>query len=192
VIDDPQPRSRPLLINWEIYALRIPRRNLLSSASLSPYWLQKAGFSASIYSLETIITANLMARSVIWKAPCLSSSWCYYQTFEYGSRLSASAIPLVELEDKLGDKEIAGMGEKLGKALIGLHVKNLSTVWVDWMYHHSHLTDRRFRLLFMASIPPFSSRYCVSSFFISWRACLQIERLKALEAYAEEKYLGQS
>jgi len=33
-------------------------------------WLQKAGFSASIYSLTTIVTANLMARSVVWKAPC--------------------------------------------------------------------------------------------------------------------------
>jgi len=36
---------------------------------------------------------------------------------------------------------MAGMGEKLGKALIELHVKNLSTVCVDWMYHHSHRTD---------------------------------------------------
>ena len=64
----------------------------------------------------------------------------------------------LELEDKLGDREMAGMGEKLGKALIELHVKNLSTVWVDWMYsayHHSHPT--------------------------------LTERLKALEAYAEEK-----
>jgi len=64
----------------------------------------------------------------------------------------------LELEDKLGEKEMAGMGEKLGKALIGLHVKNLSTVWVDWMYsayHHSHPT--------------------------------LTERLKALEAFAEEK-----
>ena len=64
----------------------------------------------------------------------------------------------VELEDKLGDKEMAGMGERLGKALIELHVKNLSTVWVDWMYsayHHSHPT--------------------------------LTERLKALNAFAEEK-----
>jgi len=36
---------------------------------------------------------------------------------------------------------MAGMGEKLGKALIELHVKNLSTVWVYWMYHDSHPTD---------------------------------------------------
>jgi len=41
----------------------------------------------------------------------------------------------------LGNKKMAGMGEKLGKAPIELHVRNLSTVWVDWMYHHSHRTD---------------------------------------------------
>ena len=37
---------------------------------------------------------------------------------------------------KEGDEEIEemkSMGERLGKALIGLHVENLSTVWVDWM-----------------------------------------------------------
>ena len=39
------------------------------------------------------------------------------------------------------------MGARLGRALVQLHVKNLSTVWVDWLYsayHHSHptLTER--------------------------------------------------
>jgi len=38
---------------------------------LIAYRLQKAGFSASIYSSVTIVTANLMARSVVWRAPCL-------------------------------------------------------------------------------------------------------------------------
>jgi len=52
-----------------------------------------------------------------------------------------------ELQDKLGDEKMADMGERLGHALIKLHVKNLSTVWVDWLYsayHHSHptLTER--------------------------------------------------
>ncbi|KAF8319488.1 peptidase family M48-domain-containing protein [Cantharellus anzutake] len=35
------------------------------------------------------------------------------------------------------------MGERLAKALIGLHKENLSSVWVDWLYsayHHSHPT----------------------------------------------------
>lgn len=60
----------------------------------------------------------------------------------------------VELEDRVkaaaGEKEAEGMndmGDRLGRALVSLHVKNLSTVWVDWLYsayHHSHptLTER--------------------------------------------------
>ena len=56
-------------------------------ASSSIYWLQKAGFSASIYSLASILTANLMARSVVWKAPCLlklvmllSNIWVWFRS----------------------------------------------------------------------------------------------------------------
>ncbi|KZP23906.1 hypothetical protein FIBSPDRAFT_785159 [Athelia psychrophila] len=48
-----------------------------------------------------------------------------------------------ELQDKLDDPEMKTMGDRLGKALITLHVENLSTVWVDWLYsayHHSHPT----------------------------------------------------
>ncbi|TFK25913.1 metalloendopeptidase [Coprinopsis marcescibilis] len=60
----------------------------------------------------------------------------------------------VELEgrvrENLGAEKAEGMGdmgERLGRALVSLHVKNLSTVWVDWLYsayHHSHptLTER--------------------------------------------------
>ncbi|KAF8552694.1 hypothetical protein OG21DRAFT_1498247 [Imleria badia] len=48
-----------------------------------------------------------------------------------------------ELQDRLGATEMQDMGDRLGRALITLHVKNLSTVWVDWLYsayHHSHPT----------------------------------------------------
>jgi STE24 endopeptidase len=38
-----------------------------------------------------------------------------------------------ELQDKLDSEDMKNMGGRLGKALITLHVKNLSTVWVDWM-----------------------------------------------------------
>ncbi|KAI0700811.1 peptidase family M48-domain-containing protein [Cerioporus squamosus] len=52
-----------------------------------------------------------------------------------------------ELQTKLQDAKMADMGERLARALIALHVENLSTVWVDpWYsaYHHSHptLTER--------------------------------------------------
>lgn len=38
-----------------------------------------------------------------------------------------------ELQDKLSSEEMSDMGDRLGRALITLHVKNLSTVWVDWL-----------------------------------------------------------
>lgn len=39
----------------------------------------------------------------------------------------------VELQDKLQDEKMSDMGDRLGRALIAIHVKNLSTVWVDWL-----------------------------------------------------------
>ena len=39
-----------------------------------------------------------------------------------------------ELQQQLKAEEMADMGDRLGRALIQLHVKNLSTVWVDWLY----------------------------------------------------------
>ena len=52
-----------------------------------------------------------------------------------------------ELQHQLKSEDMQDMGDRLGKALITLHVENLSTVWVDWLYsayHHSHptLTER--------------------------------------------------
>jgi len=52
-----------------------------------------------------------------------------------------------ELQNQLKAEDMKDMGDRLGRALITLHVKNLSTVWVDWLYsayHHSHptLTER--------------------------------------------------
>jgi STE24 endopeptidase len=39
-----------------------------------------------------------------------------------------------ELQDKLAADDMKDMGDRLGRALISLHVTNLSTVWVDWLY----------------------------------------------------------
>ena len=38
-----------------------------------------------------------------------------------------------ELETQLSEPAMADMGDRLGRALIALHVENLSTVWVDWL-----------------------------------------------------------
>lgn len=37
------------------------------------------------------------------------------------------------LADKLKSEDMSDMGDRLGRALVQLHVKNLSTVWVDWL-----------------------------------------------------------
>ena len=37
------------------------------------------------------------------------------------------------LSDQLSAPDMADMGDRLGRALVQLHVKNLSTVWVDWL-----------------------------------------------------------
>ena len=38
-----------------------------------------------------------------------------------------------ELQDRLKNEEMSDLGDRLGRALVQLHVKNLSTVWVDWL-----------------------------------------------------------
>jgi STE24 endopeptidase len=68
--------------------------------------------------------------------------------FEYQADRFACELPAILDLKSAADKEgMKDMGTRLGHALVGLHVKNLSTVWVDWLYsayHHSHptLTER--------------------------------------------------
>ena len=121
----------------------------------SPPLLTAFDFSSSVSSSPPTIVAFLLFQMILTPLEAFISIGmnAVSRKFEWEADRFA-----VELEDKLGDKEMAGMGERLGKALIELHVKNLSTVWVDWMYsayHHSHPT--------------------------------LTERLKALNAFAEEK-----
>ena len=36
-----------------------------------------------------------------------------------------------ELQNRLGDCEMVDMGDRLGRTLVTLHVKNLSTIWLE-------------------------------------------------------------
>lgn len=68
--------------------------------------------------------------------------------FEYQADRFACNLPAIIHTESAADKEeMKDMGTRLGRALVTLHVENLSTVWVDWLYsayHHSHptLTER--------------------------------------------------
>ncbi|TDL13826.1 hypothetical protein BD410DRAFT_797487, partial [Rickenella mellea] len=79
------------------------------------------------------IAMNFISRKFEWEADRFA---CELQ----------EKVAVGEKEEK-ENAEMADMGERLSRALITLHVKNLSTVWVDWLYsayHHSHptLTER--------------------------------------------------
>lgn len=53
-----------------------------------------------------------------------------------------------ELQSKLKAEDMNDMGDRLGRALTTLHVKNLSTVWVDWLcVTHSILILNELRML---------------------------------------------
>jgi STE24 endopeptidase len=68
--------------------------------------------------------------------------------FEYQADRFACDLPAILHSDSTSENEaMKDMGTRLGRALVTLHVENLSTVWVDWLYsayHHSHptLTER--------------------------------------------------
>ncbi|KAL5480481.1 STE24 [Sanghuangporus weigelae] len=82
-------------------------------------------FQMLLTPMEAVIGAamNALSRSFEWQADRFAC--------EISERLK---------EDGKGMED---MGKRLGRALTTLHVKNLSTVWVDWLYsayHHSHPT----------------------------------------------------
>ncbi|TFK38419.1 metalloendopeptidase [Crucibulum laeve] len=63
------------------------------------------------------IGMNALSRKFEWEADRFA--------VELKGRLEAKGVEAKGMED---------MGERLGRALVALHVKNLSTVWVDWLY----------------------------------------------------------
>jgi|SRR5712671_272590 len=68
--------------------------------------------------------------------------------FEFqADRFACELHETVKDQSSAEKEKMKDMGNRLGRALITLHVKNLSTVWVDWVfsvYHYSHptLTER--------------------------------------------------
>lgn len=54
-----------------------------------------------------------------------------------------------ELQDKLKTEDAKDLSDRLGKALIAIHVKNLSTVWVDWLCVDIFLLVARCKLIIL-------------------------------------------
>ncbi|KAH8829254.1 peptidase family M48-domain-containing protein [Flagelloscypha sp. PMI_526] len=121
----------------------------------APPFLKSFGFSKEVSAQPPTMVAFLLFQllltpleSVIGIIMNAISRHFEYQADKFACTLHEQLAPKAEsLKDKQEIKEMSDLGERLGKALITLHVKNLSTVWVDWLYsayHHSHptLTER--------------------------------------------------
>jgi len=116
----------------------------------SPPFLRSFGFPQSVAAKPPIIVAFLLYQSIL--APTEAVIGMLNNSISRRMEYAADEFAAVDLQSRVratgGDTNgMEDMGERLGKALVGLHVENLSTVWVDWLYsayHHSHptLTER--------------------------------------------------
>ncbi|KAJ7577869.1 peptidase family M48-domain-containing protein [Mycena floridula] len=110
----------------------------------SPPLLKSFGFPKAVAAQPPTIVAFLLFQMILTPLEAFISIGmnAVSRHFEWEADRFAC-----QLQDQLSAPEMKDMGERLGRALITLHVKNLSTVWVDWLYsayHHSHptLTER--------------------------------------------------
>lgn len=110
----------------------------------APPLLRSFGFPADVAANPPPIIAFLLFQMVLTPLEAVVSMAlnAVSRRFEYQADRFAC-----ELRTQLKSDDMADMGARLGRALIALHVENLSTVWVDWLYsayHHSHptLTER--------------------------------------------------
>jgi len=110
----------------------------------APPLLRSFGFPEEVAANPPPIIAFLLFQMVLTPLEAIVSMAlnAVSRRFEYQADRFAC-----ELQTKLKSEDMNDMGARLGRALIALHVENLSTVWVDWLYsayHHSHptLTER--------------------------------------------------
>jgi len=116
----------------------------------SPPLLRSFGFPESVAARPPPIIALLLYQMVLspLEAVLGLALHAISRRFEFQADRFACELHETVKDQSSGEKEkMKDMGTRLGRALITLHVKNLSTVWVDWVfsvYHYSHptLTER--------------------------------------------------
>ena len=96
----------------------------------SPQVLKAFDFSPSVTAVPPTILAFLLYQMILSPVEAVvgAAMNAVSRRFEYQADHFAC-----ELEQRLGAPEMSEMGPRLGRALTTLHVKNLSTVWVDWL-----------------------------------------------------------
>ncbi|KAI0919502.1 hypothetical protein AcV5_001554 [Taiwanofungus camphoratus] len=117
---------------------------LFPAFSRAPPMLRAFDFPAHVAAQPPTIVAFLLFQMIISPLEAIVGIGmnAISRRFEYQADRFAC-----QLQNMLKAEDMIDMGDRLGRALVALHVKNLSTVWVDWLYsayHHSHptLTER--------------------------------------------------
>ncbi|KZV98886.1 metalloendopeptidase [Exidia glandulosa HHB12029] len=112
----------------------------------SPLFVRSFGFSSSVAAHPPLMVSFLLYQMILSPVESLVGLFMNFVTrrFEWQADAFATALASTIGPEKaatMGD--ISDMGDRLGRALVGLHRENLSSVWVDWLYstwHHSHPT----------------------------------------------------
>ncbi|KAG8911123.1 hypothetical protein FRC01_005916 [Tulasnella sp. 417] len=113
--------------------------------------LRSFGFNATVAAKPPILVAFMLFQMVQGPIDAMIKVGMNALSRHYEYQADQFACELDEKAAKEGKHTHGGddvsMSERLGQALISLHVGNLSTVWVDWLFstwHHSHptLTER--------------------------------------------------
>lgn len=110
----------------------------------APRFLQAFDFSAEVAAQTPTILSLLLFHMILTPLEAVTAMAMNAVTRRFEFEADRFAC---ELQRRLKSEDMKDMGDRLGNALITLHVENLSTVWVDWLYsayHHSHptLTER--------------------------------------------------
>ncbi|KAF8510125.1 peptidase family M48-domain-containing protein [Hysterangium stoloniferum] len=111
----------------------------------SPPLLRSFDFAASAAAKPPILVSFLLFQMILTPLETFVGIGMNFISRKFEWEADAFAC---ELHEKVpGIANVANMGERLGKALTTIHIENLSTVWVDWLFsavHHSHptLTER--------------------------------------------------
>ncbi|KAI0301353.1 metalloendopeptidase [Russula brevipes] len=116
----------------------------------APPFLRSFGFPESVATRPPPIIAYNLTPMLLtpFEAVVGMALNAISRRFEYQADRFACELPaIIHVESAEDKEEMKDMGTRLGRALISLHVENLATVWVDWLYsayHHSHptLTER--------------------------------------------------
>ncbi|KAI0265446.1 metalloendopeptidase [Gloeopeniophorella convolvens] len=116
----------------------------------APPLLRSFGFPESVAARPPPIIAFLLYQMVLTPLEAVVGMAlnAVSRRFEYqADRFACDLSAILRVESEKEKEAMKDMGTRLGRALVGLHVENLSTVWVDWLYsayHHSHptLTER--------------------------------------------------